>query len=136
MKNLKYAFLTVGCLFITLYLLQNVHIIQRSKDDLSDDSSLDKFSPLSSSDVEQVKVFVIFLGHQRSSHSIVGSLLDAHPHIILAHEGRLLLKLDKDTIYGKTFEGENFRGCAQNTPFTGKLSWCIRPMPLCTVHSK
>ena len=33
---------------------------------------------------------------------------------------------------GKTFEGENFRGCAQNTPFTGKLSWCIRPMPLCS----
>ena len=36
------------------------------------------------------------------------------------------------TVYGKTFEGENFRGCAQNTPFTGKLSRCIRPMPLCT----
>ena len=96
MKNLNYALLTVGCLFITLYLLQNVHIIQRSKDDLSDDSSLDKFSPLSSSDVEQVKVFVIFLGHQQSGHSIVGSLLDAHPHIILAHEGRLFLKLDED----------------------------------------
>ena len=41
-----------------------------------------------------------------------------------------------NTVYGKTFEGENFRGCAQNTPFTGKLSRCIRPMPLCTVHSK
>ena len=40
------------------------------------------------------------------------------------------------TVYGKTFEGENFRGCGQNTLFTGKLSWCIRPMPLCTVHSK
>ena len=31
------------------------------------------------------------------------------------------------TICGKTFEWENFRGCAQNTLFTGKLSWCIRP---------
>ena len=41
-----------------------------------------------------------------------------------------------NTVYGKTFEGENFRGCAQNTPFTGKLSRCIRPIPLCTVHSK
>ena len=40
------------------------------------------------------------------------------------------------TVYGKTFEGENFRGCAQNTLFTGKLSRCIRPMPLYTVHSK
>ena len=27
-----------------------------------------------------------------------------------------------DTVYGKTFEGENFRGCAQNSLFTGKLS--------------
>ena len=26
------------------------------------------------------------------------------------------------TVYGKTFEGENFRGCAQNSLFTGKLS--------------
>ena len=42
----------------------------------------------------------------------------------------------ESTVYGKTFEGENFRDCAQNTPFTGKLSRCIRPMPLCTVHSK
>ena len=41
-----------------------------------------------------------------------------------------------NTVYGKTFKGGNFRGCAQNTPFTGKLSRCIRPMPLCTVHSK
>ena len=46
------------------------------------------------------------------------------------------VNLSMYTIYGKTFEGENFHGCAQNTPFTGKLSRCIRPMPLCTVHSK
>ena len=41
-----------------------------------------------------------------------------------------------NTVYDKTFKGENFHGCAQNTPFTGKLSQYIRPMPLCTVHSK
>ena len=81
---------------------QNEYIIQRSKDDQGDDSSLNKFSslnefiPLSSSDFEQVRAFVIFLGHQRSGHSIVGSLLDAHPHIILANEDKLIFKLDKD----------------------------------------
>ena len=80
---------------------QNEYIIQRSKDDQNDDSSLNKFSsrnkfiPLPSSDFEQVRTFVIFLGHQRSGHSIVGSLLDAHPHIILANEGKLFFKLDK-----------------------------------------
>ena len=26
--------------------------------------------------------------------------------------------LDQYTAYGKTFEGENLRSCAQNTPFT------------------
>ena len=40
------------------------------------------------------------------------------------------------TVYGKTFEWENFHGCAQNTAFTGKLSQCIRLWPSCTVHSK
>ena len=40
------------------------------------------------------------------------------------------------TIYGKTFEVENFCGCAQNTLFTRKLLQCIRPWPSCTVYSK
>ena len=40
------------------------------------------------------------------------------------------------TVYGKTFEGENFRSCAQNTPFTGKLWRCIRPMPLFVTESR
>ena len=29
---------------------------------------------------------------------------------------------------------QNFRGCAQNTLFTGKLSWCIRPWLSYTVQ--
>ena len=37
------------------------------------------------------------------------------------------------TVYDKTFEGENFRSCVQNTLFTGKLSRCIRPWSSCTV---
>ena len=94
-----------------LWLLSNEYIMQgptsrgddeESKNDHpSNDyeyskSSLKKFSPLSSSDFEQVKTFVFFLGHSRSGHSIVGSILDAHPHIILANEGRLFIKLNED----------------------------------------
>ena len=30
--------------------------------------------------------FALFIGYPRSGHSLVGSLLDAHPHITLAHE--------------------------------------------------
>ena len=33
-----------------------------------------------------LKRFVFFIGSGRSGHSIVGSLLDAHPHMIIAHE--------------------------------------------------
>ena len=54
----------------------------------------------------------------------------------VTYDYRLYLIYDIITIYGKTFEGENFCSCAQNTLFTGKLSWCIRPMLLCSVHGK
>lgn len=30
--------------------------------------------------------FVLFVGYSRSGHSLVGSLLDAHPHVAISHE--------------------------------------------------
>jgi hypothetical protein len=33
-----------------------------------------------------VRTYCLFLGHARSGHSIVGALLDAHPHIVLSDE--------------------------------------------------
>lgn len=46
-----------------------------------------------SNDLEEVKRqtsgvdrYVTFVGHPRSGHSLVGSLLDAHPNIVIAHE--------------------------------------------------
>ena len=33
-----------------------------------------------------VHTYCMFLGYPRSGHSLVGSLLDAHPHAIIAHE--------------------------------------------------
>ena len=73
---------------------QNDH--QEPQNDRPSNKSRKKFIPLPSSDFKQVKTFVFFLGHQRSGHSIVGSLLDAHPHIIMAHEDTLFLKLSED----------------------------------------
>ena len=35
---------------------------------------------------DSVKTYVIFVGHSRSGHSIVGSLLDAHPEVLVSHE--------------------------------------------------
>ena len=47
------------------------------------------FVPLSRDDVSSVKKFVFFIGYARSGHSIVASLLDAHPNMIIAHEFNL-----------------------------------------------
>ena len=51
---------------------------------------------LTNSEIEQIKVLTFFLGHSRSGHSILGSLLDAHPHMIVANEGRLFIRLQED----------------------------------------
>jgi hypothetical protein len=37
-------------------------------------------------DFATVRTFVMFIGHPRSGHSLVGSLLDAHPEIVVSHE--------------------------------------------------
>ena len=37
-----------------------------------------------------IEKFCMFIGHPRSGHSLVGSLLDAHPNIIIAHELNIL----------------------------------------------
>ena len=40
--------------------------------------------------VNRVENFLMFVGYPRSGHSIIGSLLDAHPHIAIAHEYMLM----------------------------------------------
>ncbi len=39
---------------------------------------------------QNLETFCLFVGYPRSGHSLVGSLLDAHPEIILAHEQHIL----------------------------------------------
>ena len=48
---------------------------------------------LSQETVEQVKCFVLFIGHARSGTSITGALLDAHPNVVLANEHYTLHQL-------------------------------------------
>ena len=54
-----------------------------------------KFTPLSRRDIEEVNTFVLFAGFGRSGHSVVGSLMDAHPDIIIAHEFNVLKNVRK-----------------------------------------
>ena len=35
---------------------------------------------------KSVQKFLFFVGYGRSGHSIIGSILDAHPHIVISHE--------------------------------------------------
>ena len=44
------------------------------------------FTPLAQKDVDGVEKFVFFIGYPRSGHSIIGSMMDAHPDMIIAHE--------------------------------------------------
>ena len=39
-----------------------------------------------------VETFVMFIGYPRSSHSLVGAILDAHPEIVIPHEFNLMAK--------------------------------------------
>lgn len=37
-------------------------------------------------DIKSIEKYCMFVGYPRSGHSLVGSLLDAHPNIVIAHE--------------------------------------------------
>ena len=47
---------------------------------------MDNHIHLSPHVIKGVKTFVFFVCHSRSGHSIIGSLMDAHPHVVIAHE--------------------------------------------------
>lgn len=55
------------------------------------------YSPLSEEDMETIEAFVFFVGWQRSGHSIIGSLLDGHPDVVIAHEFLLFTHLHEFT---------------------------------------
>ena len=40
--------------------------------------------------IDQIEKFVFFVGYPRSGHSIIGSFMDAHPHVAIAHEFMLM----------------------------------------------
>jgi hypothetical protein len=52
---------------------------------------------------ESVETFCIFVGYPRSGHSLVGSLLDAHPNAVIAHELNVLKCVEKGFSKGRIF---------------------------------
>ena len=57
------------------------------------DRNSSETTTLSQEDIDGVENFIFFVGYPRSGHSIVASLMDAHPNIIVAHEYDLFHKL-------------------------------------------
>ena len=45
--------------------------------------------------ISGIKKFVIFVGYPRSGHSIIGSILDAHPNVVIGHEYNVFGKLSQ-----------------------------------------
>ena len=48
--------------------------------------------------IDHVKTFVFFLGHGRSGHSIVGSLMDSHPNMVIASEVDVFTRLSDGSL--------------------------------------
>ena len=55
-----------------------------------------EWRPLNDSDIDGLQSYLFFIGWQCSCHSIIGSMLDAHPNIVVAHEFYVFKKLSKD----------------------------------------
>lgn len=53
---------------------------------------------LSAQDILDVQKFVLFVGYPRSGHSIVGSMMDAHPNMVIAHEYNLFRQWEKSPL--------------------------------------
>lgn len=67
------------------------------------------------SNLSELRDYVMFVGNQRTGHSLVGSLLDAHPNVMVAHEVNALklhaLRFPVDHIDALLYE--NSRSLAQ-----------------------
>ena len=63
---------------------------------------------LSQTTINGVEKFVFFIGYARSSHSIVGSMMDAHPNVMLAHEYMLFSKWAEDKDLATKLQNKTF----------------------------
>ena len=84
------------------------------------------FEPLSQSAVEGVEKFVFFAGYPRSGHSMIGSVMDAHPNMVIAHEYFLLRKCSKmwnmkTNIFSN--KAELFNSLFEDSFFESKCGW-------------
>eukprot|EP00117_Sycon_ciliatum_P035731 scpid55018/ scgid0646/ len=51
---------------------------------------------LSPSVVQSIKKFLFFIGYPRSTHTLVGTFLDAHPHVVVSNEYDMTAQFSQD----------------------------------------
>ena len=78
------------------------------KDPLEDNNRLSHNHSLPQDVIDRVKTFVFFIGYSRSGSSIVSSLMDAHPHMVVAYEYKVICKWNqmlnnKAYLYGELY---------------------------------
>ena len=95
-----------------------------------DERATNTLSNLSQRDVDGVEKFVFFVGYARSGSSIVGSMMDAHPNMIIANEcgtfmkwlkGPQELKLNKYDFFNALY------GCSVSCATSGGRSSETKP---------
>ena len=74
----------------TFYAIAADHADGSVMSDVSPRNRKGRSKAFPSSVADRVKLFVLFIGHTHSSHSIVASVLDSHPHMIVSHESGII----------------------------------------------
>jgi hypothetical protein len=79
---------------------------------------------------DRVASFALFIGYPRSGHSVIGAMLNAHRHVVIAHEldaPRLIIEgCDRDTLYSRILARAawfNLRGNRSNYRYQIPNSW-------------
>lgn len=120
----KTVFLLLVAVILVMGLLSLVTSVRRSSQNGGESEAINARGPLSRSDVvlekvkdseklprevmDNIKSVVFFAGYPRSGHSIVGALLDAHPHIVISHELFLFSRFSVFNRFSEKTWKENF----------------------------
>ena len=72
-----------------LIITKNLTEIKYSLQKLRTHTTVKYHLPPAPNGIHRIHKFVVFMGDLRSGSSIIGTLLDAHPHVIVSHEYRL-----------------------------------------------
>ncbi|XP_064387360.1 uncharacterized protein LOC135335748 [Halichondria panicea] len=93
----------------------NIQTLEAKSNSIINQVEKAHYSPLSLEVISGVKKFVVFIGYFRSGHSIVGSLLDAHPNVVVAHELNVLRWLSRLDLQNSEVKADLFNELYANS---------------------